>query len=69
MTGVVIAPSRRVAIVNGRPHVVGDSVAGAKIVAIESHAIRVNDGGAELEIPLNTAAKRRQPVTQGETAP
>ena len=69
LTGVLISPSRRVAIVNGRPHLVGDTVAGAEIVAIEPHAIRVNDAGAELEIPLRTAAKRAQPVTQGDTVP
>ena len=69
LTGVLISPSRRVAIVNGRPHVVGDTVAGAEIVAIEPHAIRVKDAEAEHEIPLRTAAKRAQPVTQGDTVP
>jgi len=69
LTGVLISPSRRVAIVNGRPHVLGDTVAGAEIVAIERHAIRVKDAGVEHEIPIRTAAKRAQPVTQGDTVP
>lgn len=69
LTGVVISPSRRVAILNGRPYVQGDTVAGAEIVAIESQSVRLNDGGAELVIPLGSAAKSRPPVTQGETVP
>jgi MSHA biogenesis protein MshK len=69
LTGVVISPSRRVAILNGRPYKQGDSIDGAEIVAVESHAVRLNDGGNELVIPLKAAAKSRQPVTQGDTVP
>jgi hypothetical protein len=69
LTGVVIAPSRRIAIVNGRPYALGDSIDGAELVAVEPRAIRLKDGGVELVIPLRTAAKSRQPNTQGETAP
>jgi hypothetical protein len=69
LTGVVISPSRRVAILNGRPYKQGDSVDGAEILAVETHAVRLKDGGNELVIPLRSAAKSRQPVTQGETVP
>jgi hypothetical protein len=69
LTGVVISPSRRVAILNGRPYLQGDSVDGARIVTIEAHAVRFDDRGAELVVPLKTAAKPRPPVTQGDTVP
>jgi len=69
LTGVVISPTRRIAIVNGRPYRQGQSVDGAEIVAVEAHAVRLRDGGAELVISLRPAAKSRQPNTQGETVP
>jgi len=69
LTGVVISPLRRVAIVNGKPYRQGESVAGAEIVAIESHAVRLRDGATELVIPLGRPAKGRPPLTQGETVP
>jgi hypothetical protein len=55
LTGVVISPLRRVAIVNGKPYRQGESVDGAEIVAIEAHAVRLRDGGTELVIPLGRA--------------
>jgi hypothetical protein len=52
LTAVLIAPSRRVAIVNGRPYQEGQRVDGAEIVSIEAHDVRLRDGKAELILHL-----------------
>lgn len=69
LTGVVLSSARRVAILNGKPYQQGESVDGAEIVAIESHAVRLSDRGTQLVIPLGRPGYGRQPITQGEIAP
>ena len=69
LTGVVLAPDRRVAVVNGKPYLLGESVAGAKIVAIEPNAVRLDDGGRELVIHLGRLGVGRPANVQGETVP
>jgi hypothetical protein len=69
LTGVLISTARRVAIVNGKPYVQGESVDGAEIVAIESNAVRLRERGAELVVSLGRPAQDRPPITQGETVP
>jgi hypothetical protein len=46
LTAVLIAPTRRVAIVNGKPYGLGDAVDGAEIVAIELGSVRLREGAA-----------------------
>ena len=69
LTGVVLAPERRVAVVNGKPYLLGERVAGAKIVAIEPSAVRLDDGGRELVIHLGRLGVGRPANVQGETVP
>jgi hypothetical protein len=69
LTGVLIAPSRRVAIVNGRPYTQGESVDGAEIVAIELNAVRLREHGTERVILLSRPTQGRPPIVQGETVP
>ena len=69
LTGVVLSSARRVAILNGKPYQQGESVDGAEIVAIESHAVRLSDRGTQLVIPLGRPGYGRHPITQGEIAP
>lgn len=69
LTAVLLAVERRVAIINGEPRLLGDTVAGATIVAIEANAVRLQEGGNELVIPLGRRPRVRSAVVQGETVP
>jgi hypothetical protein len=69
LTVVLIAPTRRVAIVNGKPYAQGETVDGAEIVAIEQDAVRLREHGAELVISLGRPSNGRPPIVQGETVP
>jgi hypothetical protein len=67
LTAVLISPTRRVAIVNGRPYERGESVSGAEIVRIDADAVHLREHGNELVVPLGHAAAGKP--SQGETAP
>jgi hypothetical protein len=69
LTGVLIAPSRRVAILNGKPYLAGAVVDGAEIVAIEPGTVHLRENGAELVISLASRASARPPTALGETVP
>lgn len=69
LTGVLIAPTRRVAMINGRPYTQGEHVDGAEIVAIEQSAVRLRVQGRELVVSLGRPAQGRPPTVQGETVP
>jgi hypothetical protein len=71
LTAVLISPTRRVAIVNGKPYERGEIVGGAEIVRIEPDAVHLREHGNELVVPLGHAAAAA-PVaktSQGETVP
>ena len=68
LTGVLIGPSRRVAILNGKPYTAGAVVDGAEIVAIEHGVVHLRDHGAELVISL-ALRDQPQPKVVGETVP
>jgi hypothetical protein len=68
LTAVLLASDRRVAVVNGKAYLLGESVDGAKLVAIEAAAVRFDDAGRELVIPLGRG-QSPSPVVQGETVP
>lgn len=68
LTAVLVAPTRRVAIVNGKPYFEGETIDGAEIVAIELDSVRVREGGADRVITLRRPEAGRQSV-QGETVP
>jgi hypothetical protein len=67
LTAVLISPTRRVAIVNGKPYQSGETVNGAEIVRIESDAVHLREHGNALVVPLGHAAAARP--SQGETTP
>ena len=68
LTAVLISPTRRVAIVNGKPYESGESVNGAEIVRIDPDAVHLREHGNELVVPLGHAAAAGKP-SQGVTAP
>jgi len=67
LTAVLISPTRRVAIVNGKPYERGESIGGAEIVRIDPDAVHLREHGNELVVPLGHAAVGKP--SQGETAP
>jgi hypothetical protein len=69
LTAVLIAPTRRVAIVNGKPYVQGETVDGAEIVAIEQDAVRLREHGTQLLISLGRPGNGQPQSVQGETVP
>lgn len=68
LTGVLIAPSRRVAFLNGKPYSQGAVVDGAEIVAIEPQLVQLRERGTDLVISLRLREKA-QPQLAGETVP
>jgi hypothetical protein len=68
LTAVLISPTRRVAIVNGKPYESGETVNGAEIVRIDPDAVHLREHGNELVVPLGHAAAASKP-SQGETVP
>ena len=69
VTSVLIAPTRRVAVVNGKPSTVGDVVDGAEIVAIEPGTVRLRENGTEIVLSLSRRASVRESIVQGDTVP
>jgi hypothetical protein len=70
LTAVLISPTRRVAIVNGKPYERGETVGGAEIVRIEADAVHLREHGNELVVPLgHAAAAAATTPSQGETVP
>ena len=67
LTAVLISPTRRVAIVNGRPYERGESVSGAEIVRIDPDAVHLREHGNEFVVPLGHAAAAKP--SQGDTVP
>lgn len=68
LTAVLIAPARRVAVVNGAPRLEGETVDGATIVAIERGAVRLREGGVERVVSLGRHGAARE-GPQGESVP
>ncbi len=68
LTAVLISPTRRVAIVNGKPYERGESVNGAEIVRIDPDAVHLREHGNELVVPLGHVGGAVTP-SQGETTP
>jgi hypothetical protein len=69
LTALVIAPSRRVAVVNGRSYFVGQAVDGATIVAIEPGIVRLQERGTELVLHLGMPGDGRALSAEGDTLP
>ncbi len=71
LTAVLISPTRRVAIVNGKPYQSGETVNGAEIIRIDADAVHLREHGNELVVPLGhaAAAAAGEKPSQGETTP
>ena len=69
LTAVLIAPTRRVAIVNGKPYREGEVVDGAEITAIEPAAVRLREHDTEILISLGRPQQGPPAIVQGETVP
>jgi hypothetical protein len=59
VSSIVIAAERRVAVINGHAVGVGSRLAGAEVVEIAPHAVRLRGPEGEFELPLY-----RSPVTK-----
>jgi len=68
LTAVLISPTRRVAIVNGKPYECGEIVNGAEVVRIDPDAVHLREHGNEHVVPLGHAVAAAKP-SQGETTP
>jgi hypothetical protein len=68
LTGVLIAPSRRVAFLNGKPYSQGAVVDGAEIVAIERDLVQLRERGTDSLISLRLREKAQLQLA-GETGP
>ena len=68
LTGVLISPTRRIAILNGQPLQEGQHVAGAELVKIDAHSVQLRDGGHDLVVLLGNA-RANAPHSEGDSAP
>ena len=55
LTAVLVSPTRRVAIVNGKPMQEGERVAGAEIVKIDGHSVQLREGNHDFVLELGNA--------------
>ena len=61
VTGILISPSRRVAVVNGKLSHEGDRVDGAEILSIDARSVRVHTGKGEATVHLRSDAAENVP--------
>ena len=52
LTAVLVSPSRRVAIINGKPYQQGQKVNGAEVTHIDAQSVGLRDGGDEWVVHL-----------------
>lgn len=60
VTSVMIAPARRVAVVNGRLVRVGDRVGGARVIAVLPEGVRLQRGGREFTVGVLPGSIKRR---------
>jgi hypothetical protein len=68
LTAVLIAPTRRVAIVNGKPLQEGQHVAGAELVKIDARSVQLRDGNHDFVVQLGDA-RASAPHAEGDSGP
>jgi hypothetical protein len=66
LTGVLISPTRRIAILNGKPCQEGQRVAGAQLMKIESRSVQLRDGNHEIVVLLGKA-RAVAPPAEGDS--
>jgi hypothetical protein len=67
LTAVLISPTRRVAIVNGKPLQEGQRVAGAQLVKIDGRSVQLRDGARDFVIQLGDA-REGAPSAEGDSS-
>jgi hypothetical protein len=68
LTGVLISPERRIAMVNGRPYQKGERVADAEITSIELQTVHLREGDRDVVLHLGSAGSRSV-LSRGDTEP
>lgn len=58
VSAIFFAKNRRVAVLNGQPVSVGDSVAGARVRAVTAHDVQLDYRGRTLHVALDLARIR-----------
>ena len=66
LTAIVVSERRRVAVVNGRAVGQGERIAGAEVVEILLHAIKLRRGGRITTVPLAPTKIRREGGARGK---
>lgn len=67
LTAVIVAPKRRVAVINGAIHREGDWIDGAQITRIETQVVHLRRGGEDIVVRLD--ARRAEPqIDEGDSA-
>jgi hypothetical protein len=65
LTAVLISPTRRVAVVNGKPLQEGQRVAGAQVVKIDGRSVQLREGARDFVIQLGDA-RESAPAAEGD---
>jgi hypothetical protein len=63
LTGVLISPSRRIAIINGKHYQLGQKIGAVEVTRIDAQSVGLREGDTELVVPLGKAQARPAPVT------
>ncbi len=63
LTGVLISPSRRVAIINGKPYQQGEKIGSAEVTHIDARSVGLREGERQLVVLLGKTPARAAAVT------
>ena len=64
LTSIVVAPERRLAVIDGQPVRVGDEIAGARVVTIQPERVRLRRGDETITLRLGGASVKRPTEAQ-----
>jgi hypothetical protein len=68
VTAVIVSPTRRVAIVNGKPVQEGQQIGGAEVVKIDGRSVQLREGNREFVVQLGEA-RASAPRAGGDSGP
>jgi hypothetical protein len=63
LTAVLISPSRRVAIINGKPYQQGEKIGAAEVTHIDAQSVGLREGELQLVVHLGKTRARAAAVT------
>ena len=63
LTGVLVAATRRIAVINGALYQEGDTINGARIVRIQSDSVQLRRGSENLSLQLQRRSGQRRTGT------